>query len=948
MLFFNRYILIACCLFFATTVFAQNYVITGTVTEEKNKSLPSATIALLKLDSTLIDHVQTSAKGRFVLRSQQSGNYLLKFSFVGYETQYCPVVLSSKHIKTDIGTILLRKNYIQLGEVQVASATPQITVCADTLIYQTSAFRLPPGATLGVLIKQMPGLQMDKNGDLTFQGKKVAQILVDGKVFFGNDIQTPLANMPAEAIQKLKAYDKISDYSEFTGVEDGKKETVLDLIIKKEYRANWMVTVDVAAGTKDRYLSKFYLTRFTDQLRVAIYGNINNISSSQIVNSDGNWYNYNDKLTGLYTYRSAGMNLSWDNGKKRNKAGYLEVNTEINASHNNNISNTESQQESFVSGASQLYGYSTNLQRGNTTSFNFQANLNWCPDSNTSITIKPSFTYNGKNSGTILRSANYNSRPSFSNPLEMIFSSQLPDSIRDMSIYSKVGNQLVEQHSNQVKIGGMIMRKLNAKGRNLRIGGGAYSTYERNKAYCLTNYKYYQQNAAVSELLTRQYERTPENMTYSGLQAGWSEPLTKKLSLDISYTFEVQKNLDKRYLYQLDSLETWRNIYFPVNALPSTADSLAMTMDHRNSYYSNLHEVLQNGSSVISGNWRKIRFTVQAIVKLHHEKLKYQRADIDTCLTRSYISFDPTAYFKYKFVKNGSLEFNYNGTNTRENLVSRIPVTDNSNPMNIQVSNPNLKSSFDNNFKFYIKYFDEKHGFTYYGGAKGDWIINSIVNTARYDTTTGGTTTSKENVNGVWNFNAWGGMNLFLDKKHRLALDSEIGGGYSLDKTTIGSNTENEISTVRSGYYKGSFNLKYRIGIWSVGLSGSYLGNYSHYQLLSSSNEKATDVEWQTTGQISLPSGFKLSTDIGMYCRFGYLNSLMNRNQLLWNAQFSQSFLKKKNLTLQLELVDILHNRSYETSQTTAISRYSSSTKTYLSYGLFHILYRFNIKANKK
>jgi hypothetical protein len=139
----------------------------------------------------------------------------------------------------------------ELDEVNVSALSRMMTMKKDTLLFSSAALRLPPNASLATLMNQLPGIGIDKDGNMTYQGKVVNQILVDGKPFFG-DVNTALANMPTDAVQNVKIYDKTDEEKEYRGELDTDKATVVDLTIKKEYKSKWMANVDLGGGTDKR------------------------------------------------------------------------------------------------------------------------------------------------------------------------------------------------------------------------------------------------------------------------------------------------------------------------------------------------------------------------------------------------------------------------------------------------------------------------------------------------------------------------------------------------------------------------------------------------------------------------------------------------------------------------------------------------------------------------
>ena len=267
---------------FALSAQAQTFkfCVKGTIVEEGTKdALPTVKVQLLTTDSVRESHATTNEQGAFLLKAKKAGKYIVCAEMVGFETLYQNVELTTKKSAIDLGKLTLTAESYQLDEAQVTALSRMMTVKADTLLFNTKALRLPPNASLAAMMKELPGISIDKDGNLTFQGKTVSQILVDGKPFFG-DVSTALANMPTDAVKDVKMYEKTDEEKEFRGELDTDKATVVDLTIKEEYKSSWMANIDLGAGTHDRYIGKVFTTNFTDRRRTAIFGQVNNVSQN--------------------------------------------------------------------------------------------------------------------------------------------------------------------------------------------------------------------------------------------------------------------------------------------------------------------------------------------------------------------------------------------------------------------------------------------------------------------------------------------------------------------------------------------------------------------------------------------------------------------------------------------------------------------------------------------
>ena len=163
-----------------------------------------------------------------------------------------------------------------LKEATVAANVAQVQVSGDSVVYNAAAYRTPEGSALQDLVKKLPGAKVDDEGNITINGKTVKKILVDGKEFFFDDTKMAMQNIPTSLIDKLKTYERKSDFSRVTGIDDGEEETVLDLTVKKGMNNGWFGNINAGYGTEDRYSVNANINRFIDQNQFSVMGGGNN------------------------------------------------------------------------------------------------------------------------------------------------------------------------------------------------------------------------------------------------------------------------------------------------------------------------------------------------------------------------------------------------------------------------------------------------------------------------------------------------------------------------------------------------------------------------------------------------------------------------------------------------------------------------------------------------
>src|SRR5688500_4141942 len=165
-----------------------------------------------------------------------------------------------------------------LEEVLVTNEAPPVTLINDTIQYNAGSFKTQPNASVEQLLKKLPGVKVEKDGTIKAQGEKVQKVLVDGKEFFGNDPKVATKNLPADAIDKVQVYDKLSDQAQLTGFDDGNSEKTINLTLKKDKKKGMFGKISAGGGDNERYQGRFNVNSFKGarQMSVIEMGNNTN------------------------------------------------------------------------------------------------------------------------------------------------------------------------------------------------------------------------------------------------------------------------------------------------------------------------------------------------------------------------------------------------------------------------------------------------------------------------------------------------------------------------------------------------------------------------------------------------------------------------------------------------------------------------------------------------
>ncbi|MBQ9636996.1 MAG: hypothetical protein IJV36_03740 [Prevotella sp.] len=302
--------------------------------------LVGATVMLCRTDSTALDTCEARS---FWMSGDRSGynayysfsmprlprEYLLRVSYVGYETTYVPLSLKNLHkreFSRKLPPLYMKRERNMLKEVQVTASKVMFYYRGDTLVYNADAFQLAEGSMLDALIKQLPGVELNKNGQIYHNGKFVQSLLLNGKEFFRGDNRVMLDNLPAYTVKEVKVYDKLSEKAEWLGRnEESDKFYVMDVQLKREYSIGLMSNLETGGGTDNRFLARLFALRFSDHSRIGLYANANNLNDNGTPGENNSWSaNAN---AGRQTLQKAGVDYSVDDRDKRWKvSGNAQVN----------------------------------------------------------------------------------------------------------------------------------------------------------------------------------------------------------------------------------------------------------------------------------------------------------------------------------------------------------------------------------------------------------------------------------------------------------------------------------------------------------------------------------------------------------------------------------------------------------------------------------------------
>lgn len=927
------------------SIFAQNKVITvsGRVVESDSKEpAAQATIQLLSLpDSAYAAGIASSNQGWFTLPKVKTGKYVLKVSYIGFRTKFVPVQLAANAPDKKLGTIELEPDAVMLKEAVITAEAPQVTVKEDTLEYNSAAYRTPEGAMLEELVKKLPGAEIDDEGNVKINGKEVKKIMVDGKEFFGGDVKTGLKNLPVNMIDKLKTYDKKSDLARVTGIDDGEEETVLDLKVKKGMNQGWFGNASVAGGTEDRYGSNLMLNRFVDNSQFSLIGSANNVNDQGFSGGGGPRFRNSNGLTAT---KMLGANFATQSEK-------LELGGSARYNYSDRDAISTNYSERFLTNGSS-YSNSNNKNRNKNTNFNADFRLEWKPDTLTNIIFRPNVSYGKSDGYSISESGTFKEDPFnfVSNPndfLNKIYWGSDNDPLEDIRVNSSNSESLSKSNSLSANASLQVNRRLNNMGRNITFRGtfGYGDNDSESFSESLTRYS---PESEKKDDERKQYITSPtKNYDYTA-EFTYNEPIAKATFLQFRYKFQYKYNESDRSTYSLIP-ETEKNQDWFWNFgddLPIGYENNKDKDLSKYAQYKYFNHDINAGMNIIR---EKYRFNFGVSLQPQNTRLDYKKADIDTVVKRNVFNFAPNVDFRYRFSKVSQLRFTYRGRAGQPSMENLLDVTDDSNPLRITKGNPGLKPSFTHSMRLFYNTYngDKQRGMMAH--ANFNMTQNKITNAIIYNQTTGGTISQPENINGYWTAMGMFGFNTALKDK-RFTINSFSRANYTNDVSFLyNDDTQlNDKNRSTSLTLAENLNGTFRNDWFEFTINGSINYNFERNKLNPDTNQEPYTFGYGASTNISLPWNMTLSTNLTNNSRRGYRDASMNRNELIWNAQIAQNFLKGNAATISFEVYDILKQQSNISRSLTADMRSVSEYNGVNSYCMLRFAYRLNVFGNKE
>lgn len=676
---------------------AQTVKVTGTIIESSSKQpLISANVILVNLrDSTLKHLATTDAKGAFVFPSIAPQRYRLEIRYIGY-TDYTKMIMVGSS-SLSLGTISLKEKTEMIGEATVIGHAVRASVKGDTTSYNASAFKVTKDADAEALISKMPGITTDNN-TIKAQGEQVKKVLVDGKPFFGDDPTVAMKSVPAEIVERIEVFDKLSDQAAFTGFDDGNSTKTINIVTKSNRRAGQFGKIYAGYGTDDRYNAGGNVNIFKGDSRISLIGMTNNVNQQN--------FSSEDILGVLGSSGGRGGMHGGPGGPGGGRGGFGGGSSNFMVGQQNGITNTSAFGINFSNQwgtkvnftGSYFFNYSntTNSQKTNRQYFGaidtaqhytqegFSRNNNY----NNRLNFRVEYTIDQKNSFIFTpnisfqssRSSSYSNAQTTEGPVNLLNKTENKNS--SFSYGYNINNEILFRH------------KFDKEGRTLSISlRNSLSDKDASSSMLAQNAFY--GNKTILDTIDQKSKLNNKSYSISS-SIMYTEPLGQKTQLmtsyDIGYTYsdiDKRTNAYQKATQQYTLLDTSLSNVYESDYL---TQRLGLGLRLKGEKYNGMLNLMYQNSTLKGDETFPVSFN----------------------LRKSYNNVLPMMMLNFKFNQANSLRL-MAGTRTQAPSISQLQsVVDNSDPLNLYVGNPNLNQSFSNNINLRYSYTSMTKGKTFF------------------------------------------------------------------------------------------------------------------------------------------------------------------------------------------------------------------------------------------
>jgi len=907
-------------------VFAQNtYGIKGHIADSaSNGKMLNTTICILNAkDSTLYKFTRAAADGSFAINNLRKGKFLLLLTYPEYADYVESFQLDSVKKEMNFGKINMTLKSKLLAEVMIKGSKAQIKIKGDTTEFNASSFVVQPNAKVEDLLKQLPGIQVDKDGKITAQGQTVNKVLVDGEEFFGDDPTLVTKNLRADMVDKVQLYDKKSDQAAFTGIDDGVKNKTINIKLKEDKKNGYFGKVDAGAGTDQYYQGQALFNKFKAKFKLSAYVTLANTGKTGLSWEDASKYGSgsdNVQISddgGIMIFGGGGRDdLESFSGQYNGqgiplaRTGGLHYDTKWNG-------DKETLNTNYKVGSLRVDGNNSTITQNNLPTSVLNSNSNEDYDKYI-FRQKLDATYNLKidTSSTLKLSVDGTIKHSETK------SNYATSSYRNMDTLLNRSTRTIDNNSDSkiFNASAFYTKKFRKKGRTLSVNLSESLNETNTNGYLKSFINFYGSSPAGDTTQNiNQYKTSNVKSSVLNTNITWSEPLNKYFAVVFNYGLGLNNSSADRESF--DQTAATGN-YDRFNASLSNNFKLDQLSN-------------QEGTNF---NYKKGKTTLNFGTKVTEVNFDQTNVYTNTLFKRNFTNWSPQATYQYNFSQRNSIRLSYNGNTTQPTIDQIQPVITNTDPLNVTLGNPDLKPSFSNRFSFSYNSYKVLSDQYFYISANYGFTVNPIVNNTTTDNTTGKTTFQSFNLTdkNSTNFGLWSNFG----QKVKVLGGINAGLNLNANGNTSYNYSNSVLNTTKSNTYGAQLNVsRYAEKKFDIYFAFGPTYTVSSSSLQQSINNNGGGLNGYSYINIYLPAKFEFNSDADYTYRAKTQSFDDTFEKLTLNSTISKKFLKESNLKVSASVNDLLNQNvgfsrnAYGSTITqnsyTAIKRYFMFSVTY-------------------
>lgn len=899
--------------------FSQTVSIKGTVIDTtENRKLSNSVVSVLrKSDSVLVGFTRSNARGEFRIDRVKHGDYILLITYPKF-ADYVDFLKPGDSAELNIGNVILTPKSQLLKEVVVRQQLGAIRMKGDTLSFLADSFAVREGASVEDLLKKLPGLQVNKNGEITAQGEKVQKVLVDGEEFFSDDPAVVTQNLRADAVKEVQVFDKKSDQAAFTGIDDGEKTKTINLKLKDDKKRGLFGKASIGGGLPESFTGEGMVNAFKGKRKIAAFGIMSNTGKVGLNWQDadkyggGNNFEYNEDEGYFFsssqgddefgdnwggTFGGQGLPTAWTGGAHFSNK-WMEDKFHVNGNYRFNKQNlfgkSSTTTQYLLPGKEYIDDQKQDIYKQNQRhSVNGFYEIKLDSLSTLKISVSGSTTNSRNNS-------------QFNSEAFNLAGDPLNKSKRRLSSVSD---------REQLIASAIWRKKFMKKGRTISWSIDQNYNKIESDGIVQSQNDFYAGGTLDSTTFVDQQKINRSKALVVSTRIAYTEPLSKTAFVELNYS------------YRLSNSEALRSSY---------DKSVNDKYEDLNPLFSNDFDFKVNtNSGGVNFRVNKSKYNYSLGGNISRADFRQQDLARDTLSSYSFTNFFPKANFRYNFGPQKRLGLNYNGNTRQPTLEQLQPIRENTDPLNILIGNPNLKQEFRHAISMNYNDYKILTSRNMYLSVYYAFIDNAISSFVLVDDA-GKRTTRFVNVEGNYLLNGYAG---YWKQIKKWNLNLGVNANVNLSRNTNFVNALENVNNNRAGSIglninhdkekKYSFSLNPRFGYTRSRSSISDVET----KYWTSDNEADATVE--------LPWKLQVNTSVLVSLREKTEVFPDNNNVTKWNAWLAKKFWKSNSGEIRFSIFDILDQnigfRRTATSNFITENRY----ETFRRYWLISFTWNF-------